>query len=106
MAKRSSLAALVDDAGTEDGIGGSGGNTTKAILGGSGSKAIKTTISFDQDDYAELDRIEEALRGRGIRVRERTALVRMALRLALAERTTEEVAQLADALAERWKRGG
>lgn len=65
----------------------------------------KSTIRFDADDMAEIDRIQAALQAKGIRVREVTQTVRVALRLALAAKTDAETRDLVDELAERWKRG-
>lgn len=69
------------------------------------TKTTKTTIAFDEDDEKEIIRIQDALRAKGIRVHEVTQTVRVALRLALAEKTDEEIQTICQELFERWKRG-
>ena len=71
-----------------------------------GGKKTKTTIVFDADDEAEIHRIEDVLRSKGVRVTEATKVVRVALRAAFAEKTDAEVQTICQELAEKWKRGG
>lgn len=69
-------------------------------------KKVKTTIVFDADDEAEIRRIEDVLRAKGVRVTEATKIVRLALRVAFSDKTDAEVQTICQELAERWKRGG
>lgn len=69
-------------------------------------KKTKTTIVFDADDEAEVYRIQDVLRDKGLRVTEATKVVRVALRVAFADKTDVEVQAICEELAEKWKRGG
>jgi len=71
-----------------------------------GGKKTKTTIVFDVDDEAEIYRIQDVLRARGLRVNEATKIVRIALRVAFGGKTDEDIQEICNEMAERWKRGG
>ena len=60
---------------------------------------------LDEDDVAEMDRIESALMARGMRCRELTKIVRIALRVAFSDKNAEEVASICEAVSRKWKRG-
>ena len=77
-----------------------GGKTTKT------TPKTKTTITFNDNDEAEIARLQATLLGMGILVKADTLVVRVALRLALAEYTEAEIATLCAELAETRKRGG
>ena len=69
-------------------------------------KTTKTTITFDGEDEKEIFRIQDELRDRGIRCNEVTQTIRIALRVAFAEKADEEIENLCGELSEKWKRGG
>jgi hypothetical protein len=95
MAKRKSLDALLSPK-----------LKPEAIKAGKDTNTTKTTIALDGEDRRELDRIQDLLRDRGIRVREITQLIRVALRMAGDQLSDAQLSELAGTLAERWKRGG
>jgi hypothetical protein len=74
--------------------------------GAIGSKTTKTTITFDKEDEKEIYRIQDELQAKGIRVKETTQTIRLALRIAFAEKSDDELYEVHRALAEKWKRGG
>jgi len=78
-------------------------NTTKTI---NTIKTTKTTILLDEDDEAEIDRIQDLLRARGLRVNENTKIIRLALRAAFRDLESSELEEVHTTLAEKWKRGG
>ena len=65
----------------------------------------KTTIALDEDDKAEIDRIQDALREKGIRAKTDTQIIRIALRAALQDLKKTDLVVLCDELAEKWRRG-
>lgn len=78
----------------------------KGVNGVKGGKTTKTTITFDAEDEQEIFRMQDELQARGIRVREITQTVRMALRVAFADKGDDELQEIHKSLAEKWKRGG
>ena len=78
----------------------------KGIISGKSGKTTKTTIAFDAEDESEIFRLQDELQMRGIRIREVTQTVRMALRIAFADKGDDELLEIHRTLAEKWKRGG
>ena len=74
--------------------------------GGKTTSTTKTTIQLSDDDKKEIERIQDVLWSKGVKVGEGTQIIRIALRLAFAEKTDEEIARICGELAETWKRGG
>jgi len=78
-------------------------NTTKTI---NTIKTTKTTILLDEEDKADIYRIQDALREKGLRLNEETKTIRLALRIALRDLKEGELLEIHEAIAEKWKRGG
>lgn len=66
----------------------------------------RTTIEFSPEDEAEIFRIQDVLQAKGVRVNETRNIVRMALRVAFKDPGDDELEEIHNELAIRWRRGG
>ena len=97
--KGKDLSALMGKAETQ------GSKTTKTTKTTAKSLLHKTTIALDEEDKAELDRIQDALKEQGVRTKSDTQIIRIALRIAFQSHKKADLVALCDDLAEKWRRG-